>query len=296
MIDGVHGHAADLGATSEPAVAAGLAQRNVLVLDIADLPDSGEARREHLAHFARGHAQQRVLAFLGHKLGVGSGRATELPAPTGVQLDVVQHRAHGNAGHGQRVAGLDIGLVAGLDHIALLHAEGREDIALFAVGIVQQRDPGRAVGIVFDMRHSGRNADLVALEVNDPVQPLHPAAAATAGDSAVVVPPRLFGETFRQGLLGRGSGDFLKIGHRLEATPRGGGFELAHSHDYTPSKNSIFSPGARVTYALRQPATWLALRFLSRSEGFFMTTFTPVTFTLNAASTAFLISILLASA
>ena len=76
---------------------------------------------------------------------------------------------------------------------------------------------------------------------------LHATAATAAGDTTMVVTTSLFGETFRKGFLRRGSGDFLKVGNRLEATARRGGFQLAHSHVYTPSKNSIFSPDARVT-------------------------------------------------
>ncbi len=247
MVDRVHGDAANLGTTTQPTVTAGLAQGDVLMLDVTDLADGGEAGGQHLAHFAGGHTQQSVLAFLGDELGVGSGGAAELTAATGVQLDVVQHGTHGNAGHGQRIAGLDVGLVAGDEHIALLHAERSENIALFTVGIVQERDAGGAVGVVFDVGHGSRDVELVPLEVDDAVQTLHAAAATTARHATMIVAASLFGETFRKGLLRRGPRDFLKVGNRLKTASRRGGFQLAHSHVYTPSKNSIFSPDARVT-------------------------------------------------
>ena len=49
-----------------------------------------------------------------------------------------------------------------------------KNVALLAVGVVQQRDPRRAVRIVFDRRHLGRNARLVALEIDLPVGLLAP--------------------------------------------------------------------------------------------------------------------------
>ena len=112
---------------------------------------------------------------------------------------------------------------------------------------MQQRDAGGTVRVELDMGDGGRDIELVALEVDDAIQALHATAAAAAGDTTMVVTTSLFRETFRKGFLRRGSGDFLKVGNRLEATARRGGFQLAHSHVYTPSKNSIFSPDARVT-------------------------------------------------
>lgn len=44
MVDRVHGHAANLGTTTEPAITASLAQGDVLVLDVADLAGGGEGR------------------------------------------------------------------------------------------------------------------------------------------------------------------------------------------------------------------------------------------------------------
>ena len=71
--------------------------------------------------------------------------------------------------------------------VAHLEAVGREDVALLAVGVVEERDARRAVGIVFDRGDRGRHADLVALEVDDAVALLVTAAAEAAGDAAVVV-------------------------------------------------------------------------------------------------------------
>ena len=66
----------------------------------------------------------------------------------------------------ERVAGLDVGLGARLDARADPQARGREDVGLGAVGVVEQRDAGRPVGVVLDRGHLRRDAVLAALEVD----------------------------------------------------------------------------------------------------------------------------------
>jgi hypothetical protein len=62
------------------------------------------------------------------------------------------HRGAGrDVAQRQRVAGLDVGVRAGLDLVALLEALGRHDVALLAVGVVQQRDARGAVRVVLDL-------------------------------------------------------------------------------------------------------------------------------------------------
>src|SRR5690348_13263259 len=93
MVDRVHRHAADVRTLTEPAAAAGLADRDVLVIEVADLADRGEALHVDLADLARRHLDRRVLAFLGDQLHRRSGAARDLPALARLQLDVVQQRA-----------------------------------------------------------------------------------------------------------------------------------------------------------------------------------------------------------
>src|SRR4029077_21117169 len=86
-----------------------------------------------------------------------------------------------------------------------------------------------------------------------PVMGLLAAAAMANGQPAGVVPPRAAGLGLEEGLLGLIGCDLFegRAGHPPEA--RRGGLVAAKRHAYTPSKNWIFWPGARVTIALRQP-------------------------------------------
>src|SRR5207253_561133 len=62
VVDRVHRGAADARALAEPAAAAGLAARGVLVVDVADLADGRAALERDAAHLARGQAQRREAA------------------------------------------------------------------------------------------------------------------------------------------------------------------------------------------------------------------------------------------
>src|SRR5262247_713503 len=86
VIDRVHRDAAHVRPDAEPAAAAGLADRHVLVIEIADLPDRRVALDVDLARLARGHLHRREGPFLGDHLHTRSGAARDLAAAAGPQL------------------------------------------------------------------------------------------------------------------------------------------------------------------------------------------------------------------
>ena len=85
MVNGVLSDTTDFRTAVEPAVAAGLAEMNVLMADVAYLTDSGDAGGEDLAHFAGRQTQEDVLVFLADKLSVGAGGAAHLPGMVAAQ-------------------------------------------------------------------------------------------------------------------------------------------------------------------------------------------------------------------
>ena len=108
---------------------------------------------------------------------------------------------------------------------------GRDDVALLAVGVVQQRDARGAVGVVLDVRDLGRHAVLVvATEVDDAVGALVTATLVPGGDPALVVAAALLGQRARQRLLRRGPGHLDEVGDRRATTARGSRLVLADSH------------------------------------------------------------------
>src|SRR5262245_64960891 len=109
VVDGVHRHAAHARRATEPAAAPGLAERHVLVLEVADLADDGAAVDVELAHLARRQPELRVLALFRHQLAEGAGRARDARAAAGVELDVVHVRTDRDVPQVQAVPGRDLG-------------------------------------------------------------------------------------------------------------------------------------------------------------------------------------------
>src|SRR5262245_63648174 len=62
-----------------------------------------------------------------------------------------------------------------------------QDVPPLTVRVAQQRDEGGTIRIVLDGFHLGRNADLVALEIDDAVMLAIAAAAMTNRQLAVIV-------------------------------------------------------------------------------------------------------------
>src|SRR5690606_35271015 len=234
VVDGVHRHAAGLGADALPAVAAGLADLEQLVLGVADRTDRGAAVDRHAAHLGGGQAQRRVLALAGDELHAGAGRAGHLAARARLDLDVVHHRADGDVAQRQRVAGPDLRALARLHHVADLQVLGGEDVALLAVVVVQQRDAAGAVRVVLDGRDLGRHAVLVPLEVDAAVLLLVAAAAVAGGLAAPVVAATGLRLRREQRLLGLVAGDVGEGRDRLETAAGAGGLALADGHVTSP--------------------------------------------------------------
>src|SRR5580692_1731919 len=74
VIHGVHDDAAVVRSLPEPPAAAGLADRDVLMIEIADLADRREAFDADESDLARRHLHRRIQAFLGDQLDGRPGR------------------------------------------------------------------------------------------------------------------------------------------------------------------------------------------------------------------------------
>jgi hypothetical protein len=126
-------------------------------------------------------------AFAGDQLHAGAGGTRDLRALARLHLDAMHRRTDRDVAQRQGVAGLDR-RIAARDHlVAGLQALRRDDVAALAVDVAQQRDVRGAVRIVFDALDAGRDAFLVALEVDDAVMLLVATTDVTGGDAAVVV-------------------------------------------------------------------------------------------------------------
>ncbi|MCY1296672.1 hypothetical protein D9M70_460720 [compost metagenome] len=100
-----------------------------------------------------------------------------------------------------RVAGLDVnGLLRSDDLVAGSETLRSEDVGLFAVGIVDERDEGGAVRVVFQTLDRAFNVELATLEVDQAVGTLVTAALEANGDATEVVATALGGQALGQRL------------------------------------------------------------------------------------------------
>src|SRR5699024_3004974 len=111
----------------------------------------------------------------------------DLAAPARLELDVMHHGTDGDVLEGQAVAGLDVGIGAGENGVAHVQTDGREDVPLFAVRILQEGDVGAAVGVVLDALDLGGDIVFIALEIDDAVLSSVAAADVADGDLTLVV-------------------------------------------------------------------------------------------------------------
>ena len=227
----VHDDATHVRALALPAHAACLAPVDVGLLGVADLADGGAAARIDVADLAGRHAQLRIRSFLGDQLHGGAGAASDLRAATGTQLDRVHHGAQRDVPQRHVVAGLDVRALTVLDPVALTQLGRREDVALLAVQVVQQRDARGAVGVVLDVSDLRVDAVLVVTpEVDHAVGPLVATAPVTGGDTTVVVAPAGLGQRTDQRLLRRRPGDLDEVGATRETTTGRGRLALTNCH------------------------------------------------------------------
>src|SRR6185437_12051880 len=189
VIDRIHRNAAVVRTAAHPALAAGLADRDVHVIGVRHCTDGGAAAAVHQALLARVQAQNDVVLVAADELGVGTGGARELAALADLGLDVVDDGADRHVAERHDIARLHVDIAAGDDGVADRQPLRREDIGLLAVLILDQGDEAGAVRIVFQPLDGRGNVKLGALEVDDAVGLLVTAAAEAHGDAAGVVAP-----------------------------------------------------------------------------------------------------------
>src|SRR5688572_12195958 len=201
VVDRVLSHAAHGRANAAPPLRTGFADLAQVVLVVTDLADRGAAVDVHLAHLAGAHAHRHVLAFARDDLHGRACAARELRALAGLHLEAVHERADRDVLERQRAAGFDRRIDARHDRVADLGALRREDVAALAVRVQHEREIRRAVRIVFEPLDLAGDAVLVALEVDDTVVPLVPAALVPGRDATLVVAAAALAERLEQRLV-----------------------------------------------------------------------------------------------
>ena len=150
MVDRVHNGTANGRTNAEPTVTAGLADLDVGMLGIANLADGRTAGEQNATHLGRRHTQDGVLAFLAHELNAGASGTSKCSALARLELNGMDESTDGDVGQRHCIAGLDVGIGTGDDHIAYMKTLRMKDVALLAVDVMKERDAGIADDVIED--------------------------------------------------------------------------------------------------------------------------------------------------
>ena len=201
VVDGVHGDAAHGRPLTQPALASGLAELDVLLVGVGYCADGGHAFGPHHAQLPGVEAQLGIALVLADDLCIGAGGAGDLSALADLHLDVVDDGTDGNVLHRHGIARFDVHGIAGNDLVAFAQPLRRQDVAEIAVCVLDQGDEGGPVGIVFKAQHRRLDIVLQAFEIDDPVPAFVAAAPAPRGDAAVIIAPAFVAKSFGQGFF-----------------------------------------------------------------------------------------------
>ena len=141
----------------------------------------------HTADFSTGERNLRPAGFAGHQCGARAGATAETTAAASLQFDVVDRRAQRDLRQRQAVADGRRCFISAHHHVARFQTVRGNDVALFTVYVVEQRDAGRAIWIVLNRIDLRRNAVLVATEVDKPIAALMATTTVPRRDFALVV-------------------------------------------------------------------------------------------------------------
>src|SRR5688572_1597956 len=230
VIHRVHRHAAHVRALPEPTAATGFSDRDVLVIDVADLPDGRHTLDVDLSDLARRQLDRRVLTLARDQLHRRPGAARHLAALARLQLHVVDLRAERNGLERHAIAGQDVDAVARHDRVADLDADRLQDVALLAVGVADERNPRRSIRVVLDRLDRADDVLLVALEVDDAVEALVAAAAPPRRHLALVVPSARAVQVLGQRPVRLARRDLVEGQGRLAPEARRGRIVFAYRH------------------------------------------------------------------
>ena len=115
---------------------------------IPDTPDCRKTFSRDVANLTGRQTELRVPAFFCHQLNSHSGTPGHLAALAGSHFDIVDERARRYVRKRHRIADLDLRIRSRAKNFTHLHAFGGKNIAPLPIEVLQQHDPGGAVGII----------------------------------------------------------------------------------------------------------------------------------------------------
>src|SRR5262245_31023867 len=101
----------------------------------------------------------------------------------------------------KRIAGTNVRAGATDNCITYGESPGMQYVTTFAIGVFDESNSRRTIGIVFDLLHHSRQTKTVALEIDNAIHALVTAATTAHGNMAMVVASATLLEWLNQRLL-----------------------------------------------------------------------------------------------
>jgi len=161
------------------------------VFFVGNFTNGGAALDVDLANLTRAHTHLGVSTFTSQQRRGCTGGACDLRALANLHLDAMNRRAHRNIADRKGVTDADWRFRAADDGGTNFKATRGNDVSTLAIGVADQRNVRRAVGVVLNALNLRWNRVLVALEVHNTVMVLVAATFMTNRDVTVVVAARL---------------------------------------------------------------------------------------------------------
>jgi hypothetical protein len=188
VVDRIHHDTTHMRASAQPSIPTCLPHINILMVRIANLPNGRHARRKDSPHFTGPESHLDILAITSHDLSGAAGAANQLTALSGLQLDIMDRGSQWHTGQWQRIPNTDLGSQTSLHHIANLEPDRSQDITLLAILVVHQGNASRTIRVVFQRGNGARDARLIPLKINLPIETLMPAPTETNSRPPIAVP------------------------------------------------------------------------------------------------------------
>lgn len=202
VVHGVHGFTEHLRLLAHPAHASRLTDGDEVVLKVTYGTDRGGALRAEPSDLSARKLDDGMGSVDAHESSCGSRGADDLSATTERHFQVVDLVPHRDVFQLHAVAHFHLRARRADDGLADLQSVRSQDVALFAVLVVNEGDARGTVGIVLKRSDDAGNAGLVfALEIDEPEEFLvssaamthaHFTAAAASGDALLSARQALF--------------------------------------------------------------------------------------------------------
>jgi hypothetical protein len=117
VVDRIHDDTAHMRASPLPSRPTGLANTNILMVRIANLPDRCHAGRKDPTHFAGPESHLNILAIAAHDLSGTACTTNQLSTLARLQLNIMDRGAQGHAGQWQGISNANLSAETGLHDI-----------------------------------------------------------------------------------------------------------------------------------------------------------------------------------